>query len=116
MFKKILLILGFLLFVSPVFAIEPTKLKWDANSPEDAVLGYKLYTSQEEGVYPEIPTKIITEGTSTEVVLAAGTWYLVLTAYNTLGQSDYSNIVLTESGIPSKPTGFKKVTITIVIE
>ena len=72
--------------------------EWDANK-EPALAGYRLYKSDTSGVYTfgagnevaEIPAG---NETVTLSNVPSGTWYWVLTAYNTYGfESDPSNEV-----------------------
>lgn len=69
-------------------------LAWDAN-PEPDIAGYRIYQSQQSGVYdPQAPAA--ETGTETTVTLGdlqyGETYYFVATAFNTSGlESDYSN-------------------------
>jgi hypothetical protein len=72
-------------------------LTWDApttnvdGTPITALAGYKIYYGTKSGVY----TGVIDAGSSTSFAfnnLAPGTYYFVVTAYDSLGtESDYSN-------------------------
>jgi hypothetical protein len=58
-------------------------MAWDAN-PEPDVIGYRLYYGITPGTYPNI---LDTGGATTKTIspIAPGTYYMVVTAYNTAG-------------------------------
>lgn len=83
--------------VGVVQAADDVTLAWDANT-ESNLVGYRLYQSQTSGVYPfgdgnQVAT--ILEGETVEVTdLGSGSYYWVLTAYDTDGlESEPSNEV-----------------------
>lgn len=86
--------------------------EWDPNSEED-LAGYRLYQSTTSGQYTYGPGNaigIITAGTEifTLTMNVDGTFYWVLTAYDTEGnESGPSNEVTTDVNFkpPSPPTG-----------
>jgi len=96
MFKKILLIcVTILLFASPCFALSEVTFEWDANSEAD-LAGYQLYQSTQSGIYTGNPVATIPVGTETITLtnVPDGTWYWVMTAYDTNdNESGYSNEV-----------------------
>jgi hypothetical protein len=71
-------------------------LAWDANTESD-LAGYKVYWGKATGVYTNSPIPTVAPSatpTYTTPVLANGTWYFAVTAYNTAGlESGYSNEV-----------------------
>jgi hypothetical protein len=80
-------------------------LMWDPN-PEGDLAGYKLYQGVASGVYTEPPTVLQKVTTYTVTGLAPGTYFYVLTAYNTAGdESGYSNEVSTSIPINVGPQG-----------
>ena len=96
--KKFLLLftIPFLLIALPVFAMD-VSFQWDANSESD-LAGYRLYQSGTSGSYTYGSGNEVAEisaGTETCTIdVADGTWYWVLTAYDTNGnESGPSNEV-----------------------
>ena len=98
---------GFLVFfiVSFVFILASfgadITLSW---GPSEGATGYIIWygneTKPENAVSPvdwEFPyRKVVTTGMETTLLgVPAGTWYFAATAYNTSGQSPYSNVVST---------------------
>lgn len=68
------------------------RLTWDPNPPEDQVTGYKVYWSTVSGIYDGVPDTIGNRTAHTLSELAPGrTYYFVVTAYNSAGESGYSN-------------------------
>jgi hypothetical protein len=87
-------------------------LWWDANTEVD-LAGYKVYWGRASRTYTNspIPTvAVMTSPTFTTSVLANGTWYFAVTAYNTAGmESGYSNEVSdTVAVAPSAPKNLRK--------
>ena len=79
-------------------------IAWDPNSEAD-LAGYKIYYGTASGVYGT-PITIGTQTTYTITGLPPGTYYVAVTAYNTLGvESGFSNEVSTASSPP--PTASK---------
>ena len=115
--KKIYVIL--LALVVMLFALgikahaSDVTLAWDANSETD-LAGYKIYVSQESGVYAEgIDVGNVT--TYTVTGLADGEYFFVATAYNEAGyESGYSNEVTTD--IKVKPDPPKNMIINKIIK
>ncbi len=106
--KKTFLILSFLLLVVPlVFALpaqQKTTLTWDApatnsdGSPLTDLAGYKVYWSTKAGVYDNGNVKDVGNVLTVNIGSAAGqlkgTYFFVVTAYNTVGnESAFSNEV-----------------------
>jgi hypothetical protein len=75
------------------------QLAWDPN-PETNLAGYKLYYGLAPGNYG-VAIDLGNQTTYTVTGLAAGTYYFVVTAYNTSGlESDASNEVSATIGVP----------------
>jgi len=68
---------------------------WESNEPEDKVLGYKVYYGWNDSREYKDSVDV---GDITEAVLAdlqfEVTYYFAATAYNAIGESDYSNEVV----------------------
>jgi len=96
--KKILILLVGLVFAFIGIAhtdSSSVSFTWDANTEED-LASYRLYQSQTSGVYVDPFIEEIPAGTETVTItgLAPGTYYWVLTAYDTEDlESEYSNEV-----------------------
>ena len=95
--KKILLIAVLILVMA--VSVNAATLKWDASTGE--VDGYIVYWGTETGVYPfhENVGNVLEVGTPNQdgalaehFQLNPGTWYFVVRAYNTIGESGDSNI------------------------
>jgi hypothetical protein len=84
-FKKIVF-LSILLFSFPAFAADVT-LQWDANPPEDQVVGYKLYYNEWSQLVGNV-----TEYTLTNLT-PGDTYSIHATAYNNYEESGPSNTV-----------------------
>lgn len=109
-------IVGLLLAVSvPALAADVT-FGWDANTESD-LAGYKLYQSATSGDYSgavpiDIPLSALAhpgDPEYTQTGVGDGTWYWVLTAYDTEGlESGYSNEVTKtiDTTPPAPPTNF----------
>ena len=87
------------------------KVKWDLMS--DSILGYNVYFSTDGSSYDNVnqckelsSTINYCELTSTSNSISEGNYYyIVVTSYNIIGESDYSNILKIIAGeIPLKPT------------
>lgn len=112
--KKLIFIIILLLPISTAFGADVT-FEWDPNTETD-LAGYRLYQSDTSGVYTygdgnQVET--IPAGTETVTLYGVpdGTWYWVLTAYDTSGnESGPSNEVTDtlDSTAPAPPTGLKK--------
>jgi len=96
--KKIILLLIFILTISPIVyaATINVKFVWDRNTEKD-LAGYRMYQSDISGDYsmstmidiPGDPNSYITQ------IDATSDQYFVITAYDTSGlESDYSNQVI----------------------
>ena len=100
--KKLLftIIFFFLYLFLVVFSADIT-LSWGpSEGAEGYIIWYGNETKPESAINPsdwEFPyRKVVTTGTETTLLgVPAGTWYFAATAYNTSGQSAYSNIVST---------------------
>jgi hypothetical protein len=91
--KRVLLGVLALLAAMPLTAGDVT-LAWDPNVESD-LAGYKVYYGKAPGVYGA-PISLGTQTTYTVTGLAPGTYYFVVTAYNTSGlESGFSNEVST---------------------
>jgi hypothetical protein len=98
--KIILFWIGALLIPS-LFAAE-VSLAWDPSTSSN-IAGYKVYVGTASGNY-RAPTTIPNQTAYTVTGLQPGTYYFVVTAFNTVGdESDFSNEVTTiiSSGISS---------------
>lgn len=91
-----LFILLILLIVFSSAAMYQIKFSWDANTEPD-LAGYKLYRSQESGVYPEQAFKIMPYDATSDIVENINfgiPQYFVITAFDQAGkESGYSNEV-----------------------
>jgi len=114
--KKILVALAMvMLLAGNVWAARDVQFGWNANTETD-LAGYRLYQSNVVGSYTKGMTspnfKAAILAPSVEYTLLAvpdGTWYWVLTAYDTAGnESGFSNeVTLTiDTTAPSAPGGF----------
>lgn len=119
--KKILLLAMILLIPSFVWAASSVTFTWDANTEPD-LAGYRLYQAASSGVYIYDAAHVVLTipvGTTTGSIQSQdGTWFWVLTAYDTSGnESEPSNEVTEslDSIAPDAPTG-AKVTIIIKVE
>lgn len=99
-----------------------TQLAWDANSESD-LAGYIVHYGNSPGDYVyayRVPLSTIEDPTNPTVTirgLEPGTYYYVVSAYNTEnGESDYSNMVEDSFTIPNAPQNLRKVTVTIQLE
>lgn len=111
MIKRFLLsILIFCLMTLPVYAVGTTiNFAWDPNIESD-LAGYRLYQSNISGSYIEDAILDIPAGTTTaSIVVADGTYYWVLTAYDMTGnESAYSNEVTSSpDAVPDAPGNFR---------
>ncbi len=86
---------------------------WDPNS-KIAVMGYRVHVGTASGNYPQkIDVGNVTAFMLDKLPLNENTTsYLAITAYNAIGESDYSNEVewvIESNDIPAPPAGFKVV-------
>jgi len=99
--------------VSTAFAASNVTLEWDLNTELD-MAGYRVYQSSNPGIVPAPALKVGTDiphPTNTYVVtdVPDGTWYWVITAYDTEGnESGPSNEVTTtlDTEAPAPPQNF----------
>ena len=109
--KRILLfVLAVLFLATSAFAASDVTFEWNANSEAD-LAGYRLYQSTQSGTYVGNPVATIAEGTETVTLtdVPDGTWYWVLTAYDTNdNESEYSNEVTAslDTEAPAPPQNF----------
>ncbi len=120
-----LLLAGYLFLTSPQMALGDTiNFEWDkvtktvSGDPLVSLSGYKLYVSQISNSYgtptagfiaPKpvaVPPAVQVPEAYSYVNNVPGTYFAVVTAYNSDGESDYSNEVtfLVKSKLPSKIT------------
>lgn len=105
-------LIALLILLMPVTVCAATiNFSWDANTETD-LAGYRMYQSNESGVYDmDTPVAEIaeTETTYTLPDVTDGTYFWVLTAYDNAGnESDPSNeVTLTvDETAPAPPSGF----------
>lgn len=90
--------------------MNPTGLTWDHNIEPD-LAGYRIYEGLAPGVYGPVFVEQVPAGTNTKAFpegMADGTYYWVVTAYDTAGnESGYSNEVwaVFNKVPPAPPTG-----------
>lgn len=120
--KKILFFfLYFFYFVSCSYGFDIT-LRWDANAEEDHVIGYMVYQSSISGqyTYGESNAVAIVLSPTTTVTLynvPEGTWYWIVTAYNSFGEDGASNEVtnyeepIPDTIPPNAPIGLRIVSV-----
>jgi len=99
---KFLSILALLVLTVTANAVT-ARLAWDANPPEDNVIGYRLYTSTVDGDYTNaqvIQLGNVTTGVVTDL-LPGNTYHFVVTAYNSVGESGFSSQA--SLSLPLKP-------------
>ena len=108
------LVLAITLLSAAAWAGSNVTLAWDANIEPDLV-GYKMYISSESGQFTDPPVATITAPATTVTVmnLPDGTWYFVVTAYDSTQESGYSNQVGDTFDAP--PDNPKGLTITGVV-
>lgn len=121
--KKLLFAIIAMLLVSPaiVFAGESVTLSWNPNTETD-LAGYRLYQSAVSGQYTfgaDAAVAEIPAGTETVTLenIADGTYYWVLTAYDTDGnESGPSNEVTLaiDTTPPDPPTGLSAIIQQII--
>lgn len=80
-------------------------VSWDPNPPEENVLGYKIYYGTNARVYDVV----VDVGNVTNAVLEGfqgpRTYYFAATAYNSYGESDFSEEVSVTIPSPPEPPG-----------
>jgi endoglucanase len=111
--KKIMMWFIPLMLIAVVAYATITNLAWDANTETD-LAGYKLYQSTAGATGPFTYVKTIAKGTLTAATadLPDGTYWWVLTAYDTNGnESGYSNVVTRtiDTVAPAAPKNFRLV-------
>lgn len=102
-------VLFLILLLPAICSAVSVEFSWDANTESD-LAGYRLYQSQSSGVYGDIPVAVISAGIETVTidVTSDGTYFFVLTAYDTSdNESGYSNevVVTIDTAPPDPPTG-----------
>lgn len=111
--KKILVMCTLMLLVASSAYSASIEFGWSANTESD-LAGYRLYQTSQQGQYQYGSAKAVKQipaGTQTCTldVTADGTYYYVLTAYDTGGlESGPSNEVnvKVDTTAPAAPTGF----------
>lgn len=111
MIKRLLFsVLMFCLMTLPAYTVGTTiNFEWDPNIESD-LAGYRLYQSDVSGSYIDPEILDIPAGTTTaSIVVADGTYYWVLTAYDVTGnESAYSNEVTSSpDAVPDAPGNFR---------
>jgi len=93
-------------------SVKNWKLVWDANTEAD-LAGYNVYWATTSGGYSQINSKDVgnvTECPLSSLNLPDGTWYFVVTAYDTSGnESGFSNEVSHDLDMmsPDAPAGLR---------
>ena len=106
-----------MLFFSTILARASVTFAWDPN-PEPDVIGYRLHYGTQSGVYSTI-LDIGNYVSETLTNLQAGnTYYVTVTAYNSVGESGYSNEVsiTTPSNPPSGTPEVKLIPLVMLGE
>jgi len=113
--KKLIIALLFALAfsVSTVFAASDVTFEWDLNTEQD-MAGYRLYQSASPGIVPAPGLKVgqdIPHPTNTYTLTGVGdgTWYWVLTAYDTEGNESLPSNEVTDTldtEAPAPPQNF----------
>lgn len=114
--KKLLLIGAMVLALGSAAWAATLTVMWDANTEED-LAGYRLYQSDTAGAYTygtEHAISDVPAGTETATVqdIADGTWFWVLTAYDTSGNESLPSNEVTKTIDGTAPNA-PKITITI---
>ena len=110
--KKLLFAVIFLLVASFSFADSTVIFEWDKNLEPD-LAGYRLYQSTQSGVYTfgkDHAIKEIPAGTETvTITIPDGTYFWVMTAYDTGGQESGPSNELTKAfdSAPGCPKVFR---------
>ncbi len=123
--KKVLSVLVFgifLLFATLAFAGTSVTFEWDANTETD-LAGYRLYQSTTVGVYTFGSGNEAAEilvGTETVMLenIPSGTYFWVVTAYDTEGNESLPSNEVTvtlDSTSPSAPNNLR-ITIKVIVE
>ena len=118
--KKLIIILGLLLFTSSFVYAERVELRWDARPDSENVNSYSVYVSQDPNEFTGGPIATVTNSLAAVFDLSPGTWYVIVIANNSAGSaepSDKIERVVSESTdtVPGKTTGLRWVNITITI-
>ncbi|MFH1882931.1 MAG: hypothetical protein ABIL62_09505 [Planctomycetota bacterium] len=119
--KKLLLaVVAFFFMCGMACAASNVTFEWDANSESD-LAGYRLYQSQTPGVYTfgdgnQVATILV--GTETVQITGVldGTYFWVLTAYDTKGNESGPSNEVTANLDMLAPNAPATVTITIIIK
>ena len=116
--KKLIIILGLLLFTSSFVYAVPVELRWNAPLASDNVSSHSVYVSQDPNDFTGGPRVTVANGSLSAVFdLSPGTWYAIVVANNSAGPSlpsDKIERVVSESTdtVPGKPTGLRWATVT----
>ena len=108
--RSLMALLFTLLFSASITFAEDISFEWDSNTESD-IAGYRLYQSNESGVYTfgenspdkvaDVPHVAGPTQSATILNVQPGTWYWVATAYDDEGsESDKSNEVVSLVGPP----------------
>ena len=116
---SILAIGAFLLFATLAFAGTNVTFEWDANTETD-LAGYRLYMSPTLGTYTFGSGNEVAEilvGTETVVLenISSGTYFWVLTAYDTGGNESLPSNEVTATLDSMSPDAPKNLRITIKV-
>lgn len=89
---------------------EPVTQGIDGN-PVVGLLGYRIYVSTMPGVYGATPKATVLTNSTVISETMIGTYYLIVRAYNSTGESANSNEVTfqVKPKVPAAPTGFRRV-------
>jgi len=112
--KKLIFTLILALFTLPAFA-EQKGFEWDPVTLDIegntiVVTGYRLYLSNTTGAYPNPAAVTVATPSATVNVIAPGTYFAVVRAYNAVGESANSNEVsfVIAHKPPRAPANLKK--------
>jgi hypothetical protein len=100
--KNIFISLLLVLVLCSLALAIPVNFLWDYNDPTDQVIAYKMYERSSS-----IPYHVIGETSSNTFTIAdlnylpvGSSLYYVITAYNSIGESEYSNEVQVSRDLP----------------
>lgn len=115
--KSILKSLLFLILLTTLGHAHTVKLEWNANPPEDAVTGYRIYeavTVSGATTWKPVADTLSTTPSHALLDVKGGKHVYAVTAYNAAGESNRSNEVAVSA--ISTPSGLKATVITILVE
>jgi len=108
--KKIIFLTVILVITASVaFAARNVEFGWDYDNPPADLAGFRLYQSNQSGVYVFGPGDDVAEiapGDRTVIITVEdGTWYWVLTAFDTAGNESVPSNEITASidSVPPPP-------------